>query len=250
MNKLRGYLYRQLEPTAWHKRGLSPLNWAVVATISLATLLAILRTEPVVVAGREELFAKAEFFLGMFFLLEYLARSLSVGVSSQFSGWRVTRYLLTPGALLDLFVVIVSLAPVLAGNLFPLRLLRILGIIRFAKLGRFSQATRHLSAAIFDRRYELLLTMMFAFALVIIGATGMWLVEGDVQPDQFGSIPRAIWWAAITLTTIGYGDAYPITVMGKAIAIMVAVAGIGLIAMPAGILASAFSEALVRSRNI
>ena len=181
MKNLRLYLYRQLEPTAWHKRGLSPLNWAVVATISLATLLAILRTESLVVAGREELFAAGELLFGILFLLEYLARTWSIGVGSQYPGRRVARYLLTPGALLDLLVVVVSLAPVLAENLFPLRLLRILGIVRFAKLGRFSQATHHLSAAIFDRRYELLLTVMFAFALVVIGATGMWLVEGDVM---------------------------------------------------------------------
>jgi voltage-gated potassium channel len=65
-----------------------------------------------------------------------------------------------------------------------------------------------------------------------------------LQPDKFGSIPRAMWWSVVTLTTIGYGDVYPITVLGKIFAALVAVAGIGLIAMPTGILASAFSEAV------
>jgi voltage-gated potassium channel len=70
-----------------------------------------------------------------------------------------------------------------------------------------------------------------------------------VQPDKFGSIPRALWWAAVTLTTIGYGDVSPITPLGKFIAVLVAVAGIGLVALPTGILASGFSEAVQRDRR-
>jgi voltage-gated potassium channel len=159
------------------------------------------------------------------------------------------RYALTLGAIVDLGVVLVSLLPFVAGSLFPLRLLRLFAIVRFAKLGRLSAAMRHLTGAIVERRHEIILTILFAMTLIIIGASAMWLAEGDVQPDKFGSIPRSMWWAAITLTTIGYGDVYPITVPGKIIAVMVAVAGIGLIAMPAGILAAAFSEAMARSRK-
>ena len=86
--------------------------------------------------------------------------------------------------------------------------------------------------------------MGLAVTVLVFGATALHLIEGDLQPDKFGSIPRAMWWSVITLTTIGYGDVYPITVLGKIFAALVAVAGIGLIAMPTGILASAFSEAV------
>ena len=79
--------------------------------------------------------------------------------------------------------------------------------------------------------------------MLIVGATLLYVVERDVQPEAFGSIPRAMWWAIATLTTVGYGDVYPATTLGKFLAGLVALSGIGLVAMPAGILASALSTA-------
>ena len=77
----------------------------------------------------------------------------------------------------------------------------------------------------------------------------MYWAEGDVHPDKFGSIPRSFWWSVVTLTTVGYGDAYPITPLGKFFSALVAIAGIGLIAMPTGILAAAFSETVQRRKG-
>jgi voltage-gated potassium channel len=84
---------------------------------------------------------------------------------------------------------------------------------------------------------------------MLVSATALYLVEGPEQPDKFGSIPRALWWAAVTLTTIGYGDVFPVTPLGKLLAAMTAMAGIGLIAAPTGILAAAFSEAFQRQHH-
>ncbi len=128
-----------------------------------------------------------------------------------------------------------------------LRLIRLIRILSLAKLGRLSSALRHLGDAILSRRYELLATLGLAVCLLVIGASALYWLEGALQPDKFGSIPRALWWSVITLTTIGYGDVYPITVAGKYVAGIVAVAGIGVIALPTGILAAAFSDAVQRS---
>jgi len=84
---------------------------------------------------------------------------------------------------------------------------------------------------------------------MLLAATALYWAEGDVQPDRFGSIPRALWWAVVTLTTVGYGDVAPITPLGKALAAAVAVIGIGLIALPAGMLAAAFSDAIQRGER-
>lgn len=80
--------------------------------------------------------------------------------------------------------------------------------------------------------------------MLIFGATMLYWLEGDIQPDRFGSIPRALWWAVTTLTTIGYGDAYPVTPAGKIAATLLAIAGVGLIALPAGIMAGAMHEVM------
>ena len=120
--------------------------------------------------------------------------------------------------------------------------MRIVRLIALAKFGRYSIALSQLIRAFVRRRYELLMSLVIAGLVFLIAATGMYAIEGSVQPEAFGSIPRALWWALTTLTTVGYGDVYPVTPLGRVFAGLMAVAGIGLIAMPAGILAAAFTE--------
>ncbi len=85
--------------------------------------------------------------------------------------------------------------------------------------------------------------------LLLIGSVALFWAEGHVQPEKFGSIPRALWWAIITLTTVGYGDVAPITALGKVLASIVALGGVALVAMPAGIMAAAFSDAMQKKRE-
>lgn len=214
------------------------------------TAVAIVRTEPLVAAGRQRWFDMVELAFAALFAVELALRAWSAGEDARFAGVAGrARFLFTPGALIDLLVIAASLLPAFAGGLLPFRLLRVAALVRLAKLGHLSRSVRHLVAAVFERRHELILTVVLALALMVVGATAMWVVEGPVQPDKFGSIPRAMWWAAVTLLTIGYGDVYPVTVAGRVLAVVVAIAGVGLIAMPAGILAAAFSDVLQRSRR-
>ena len=224
---LRARLYSQLDPTA-RAQGLSLLNIAVAVLIVVATVVAIASTEPDLVRGRERHFAVIDVIFGAIFGLEYVARVWVAPENPHFrSRFGRIHFALTPAAIIDLIVLAVTLAPFIAGNVLPLRILRLVSIVRIAKLGRLSSAMRHLAAAVSERRYELALTAMFALVGMVVGATLMWWAEGDVQPDKFGSIPRALWWAAVTLTTIGYGDVYPITALGKALSVGLAVLGIG-----------------------
>jgi voltage-gated potassium channel len=247
----RHWLYVNLHPSARHRRGLSPLNRLVVLVILLAVGLAILQSEPKLYVGNEGFFRAAEIVLAIIFLAEYAARIWIAGENPDYGpsiAGRL-RYALTLPALVDL-VVLVSLFVTLVGSEgVVLRLVRLIRIITLAKLGRYSSALNAIGSAIHSRRYELMMSLVIAGILLLVSSTLLYMIEGEGQPDDFGSIPRAMWWSIATLTTVGYGDAVPHTVIGRILAGFTAVTGIGLIAMPTGILAAAFSDALQRQRE-
>lgn len=242
----RRQLYIQLEPAAWPWRGLSPINLSVFVTIIITSIIAIVETEPTVADGRQALFDAMEWVIGALYTVEYLARAWTAAENPRYGpGWRgLWRYMRTPIAIIDLVSIITSF--VTPGHLQPylLRAFRLARILRLAKLGRMSNAMGYLIEAMAARRYELLFSLFASLTFMVFSASLLYLVEGPAQPDKFGSIPRALWWATAALTTIGYGDVYPITVLGRVFGAAVALGGIGLVAMPTGIMAAAFSEAV------
>ncbi|MGB6561295.1 MAG: ion transporter [Candidatus Binataceae bacterium] len=251
--RLQEILWRQLDPEGYDRDGLSPTNRAVVWMVVLSSILAILETEPAVEDIAPGGFARLEWIFAVIFLAEYLIRLWAEGHNPKFQGIRGrVRYALTPAAIIDLVAFLPSLIlPLLPGisNFMLLRVFRLIRILRLARLGRFSLAMRHLSEAVSERREELLLSLMLAAFVLVFSATAMYLLEGANNPQAFGSIPRAMWWSVCTLTTVGYGDIYPHTVLGKICGGLTSIAGIGLIAMPTGILAAAFSDAFQRTEG-
>ena len=102
---------------------------------------------------------------------------------------------------------------------------------------------------LWDQRKSFGAAFFILFIVLIISSSGMYLVEKDVQPEKFGSIPQSMWWSIVTLTTVGYGDVFPITSLGKIFGSIIIILGIGTVALPAGILASAFTEHTKRSQK-
>ena len=251
MKGWRRWLYTNLDPGAWHRRGLSPLNKVVASVIMLAVGLAILQSEPTIYLGNEHLFRWVEIVLAVIFLAEYMARLWIAGENPHYGptlGGRL-RYALTLPAIIDL-IALVSLFLTLVGSQGAvLRLVRLARIIALAKLGRYSSALNAIAYAVHSRRYELTMSLVIAGMLLLVSSTLLYMIEGGDQPEAFGSIPRAMWWSIATLTTVGYGDVVPHTPLGKVLAGMTALTGIGLIAMPTGILAAAFSDALQKERE-
>ncbi|MGQ3891722.1 potassium channel family protein [Legionella sp. CNM-4043-24] len=243
----RRKLAHELDPRLKGTLGLSLTNKVIMGLILFSLLIAIMATESSFYAEHVQAFLISESILTGLFALEYIAR-LWVCVENPLyrSRWH---YFMTASALLDLLVVILFVATTMGAEGFLLRLSRLLRLLRIARLGHYSVAINNIKFALNERRDELLLSLGIALVILLISSSALYFVEGDAQPEKFGSIPRAMWWSAITLTTVGYGDVYPITPLGKVIASITAIAGIGLIAMPAGILAGSFSDAMQRHRR-
>jgi voltage-gated potassium channel len=249
--RLRSWVHVQLDPHGRPGGGLSTLNWLLVGLILAASLAGVLETEPTLTSRLGGLFTGLEVAFGGLFSLEYAARLWTAPEPPGPSpAWRKRlAFILSPAAIADLIAVVSSFLPVVGPSAVLLRGVRLARILRLAKLGRMSRAMHHIAAAISDRREELFLSFVAGLVLMVVSATALYFVEGPVQPDKFGSIPRALWWSVATLTTIGYGDVYPVTPLGKVLASLTAIFSIGLVAMPTGILAAAFSDAVQRHRQ-
>lgn len=244
---LRHRLSESLDPEMRGAPGLSVLNRLIVAAILALILLAVLETEVRITSEHGALMTGLQVALFLVFLAEYLGRLWVAPLNPRLRG--ALAWALTPSALLDLVVLVSFLLPWLGPEATVFRLLQLARILRLARLGRYSRAMRLLFEAVRSRGPELLLSVMMAGGLMLGAATLLYLVERQVQPEAFGSIPRALWWAVETLTTVGYGDVIPFTPLGRVLAAATALCGVGVIALPAGVLAGAISDAIRQSRE-
>lgn len=239
---LRRKIAESLDPTLKVSAGLSVLNKIIVFIIILSLLFAIIETEPLIFQGREGLFWTAEWIFTAIFATEYIFR-VWVSIENPNYSSRLN-YMLSSAAILDLLTVLLILLTSLGSEGFILRLTRLLRVLRIAKLGRYTVAMKNITHAVYLRRFELMVSFAIGIIALIWSSSILYIVEGGIQPDTFGSIPRAMWWSVATLTTVGYGDVYPITPVGKLFGAITAITGIGLIAIPTGILAASFSDAI------
>lgn len=251
LRSLRLRAYRQLEPSAWPRKGLSPTNWMLAILIIVAVTDAVLETEPTISDGHSVFFDDFEIVIASIFSVEYLARLWTEVENPRFAKYRFPRlrYALTPIAIIDLCAILPAFFAFGGASSLVLRFFRVFRMIRLAKLGRTSRAWLMIREAFFERRYEFGLVLGLVAIAILISGSLMYWAEADVQPDKFGSIPRAMWWAVVTLTTIGYGDAIPKTVMGKIIGGFIAILGVMLIALPTGLFAASFTEGIQRHRQ-
>jgi voltage-gated potassium channel len=180
------------------------------------------------------------------FAIEFALRFWSEGENPAHAGvmGRV-KFLLQPVTIADVLaflpeLVLMLFFPDYSSALFPA--LRALRLFRLFKLARYVPAFAIVGAAVKRAWAPLMAALCVAGAQLYIAAMLLYLIEGDTKPQAFGSIARAMWWAIVTLTTVGYGDVYPETLWGRVAAGLVALAGVGIVALPTGILASSFAE--------
>ncbi|NJK85200.1 MAG: ion transporter [Bacteroidales bacterium] len=181
----------------------------------------------------------------MVFTIEYVLRiyvaDLTYPSSTRFKS--VFRFLLSPYGIIDLLAILPFYLPFLiAVDLRFLRILRLLRFLRVLKISRYYRSLNLLWIVIKEKHRELSITGFVTLLVLLFASFLMYYVEKDVQPQKFPNILAAFWWAIATLTTVGYGDIVPVTGFGKVISGLIAIIGIGLVALPTGIVSAGFME--------
>ena len=199
----------------------------------------------------ETAFRLFEVFSVAVFTIEYLARLWSCPEHPRYQGrWGRLRFAFSPMALVDLLAIVPTLVPwLIPVDLRFARVLRLFRLARALKIARYSHALRTLAAVVRNRRGELGVTFLVGLVLLVFASALMYHVEGESQPDHFSSIPAAMWWSVVTLTTVGYGDIYPVSTLGRVLGGVIAFVGIGLFALPAGIVAGGLAEELQKAKR-
>jgi voltage-gated potassium channel len=222
---------------------------AIFILIGLTSVVIVLETIAPIQAAAAGAFDIIEIVTVAIFTVEYLLRLWSCTEDADFAHpvWGRMRFAVQPLVLVDLLAILPFYVPLVVG--LDLRIARVLRLLRLLKLTRYSESMSIIVDVLRSRRDALISTTFIGFVLLMFASGLMYLAERDAQPDGFSSIPAAMWWGMVTLTTVGYGDLFPVTPLGRGLGAVVALLGIGLFALPAGILGSAFVEELDRRRT-
>lgn len=246
------WLHNELVPEA-RKSGISVTNQGIILLVLASFVFLALETEPTLLAVPAWRLAFDWFNVAVviIFAIEYALRVIVAGMRPEYAGFTGRlRYITRFYSIADLLAFLPELIVMVVGGGIPLIALRVFRLFRLIKIARFVPAFDVLGAAMKRAGSQLLTTLAMALALVYVAAVLLYFIEGVGQGrEEFGSIPRAIWWSIATLTTVGYGDIYPVTTLGRIAASVIAIAGIGVVALPAGVFASAFSDEL-RERQL
>lgn len=222
-------------------------------------LLILLNVSLLVVASYKEIhteyyewFEDFENFSIVVFSIEYILRLWTADIDFEGKNGFTKRlkFFFSFYGLIDLLAILPFYLPLFfTFDLRILRILRLFRLLRILKLGRLSKSLQTISSVLKEVKSELGMTVFVAFILMILSSTLMYYVENEVQPEKFENIGQAMWWSVSTLTTVGYGDIYPITALGKILSSLIAVVGIAFVALPTGIISSAFITRMQAQKN-
>jgi voltage-gated potassium channel len=247
---LRKWAYHLLEPSVSGSRAAKAIELLLIALIFLNIVAILAESVPEYNEEYGQFFQSLEKFSIIVFTIEYVLRIWTCGENPKFKGMSGKfRYATTPMALIDLLSIAPFYMAVLPFDLRVVRIIRLFRLFRLLKIARYMKAVHLISAVLRERREQIFLTVMFLVFMLVILSTVMYFVEKDAQPEKFSSIPATMWWGIETLTTVGYGDMIPTTPLGRFLGGVFAILGIGIFALPAGILSSGLTDHLRSEKN-
>jgi voltage-gated potassium channel len=248
LKELRHRVYLVLEQGLVGDRTSIIVDRLLVVLILINLIAVALESVPEIGSRYAVGFAAVEIFSLVAFSVEYALRlwaAVEHGPHRHLNAMRARlKYALSPSGIIDLIAVL----PFWFALVLPddLRILVVFRIVRFFKIARYSPAMRSLLDVLYRERRALFGCLVITLGTALVAAALMHLAESKVQPDKLGTIPDALWWAIVTIGTIGYGDVVPITALGKFIATATIFAGLIMMALPIGIIATAFAEQIHR----
>ncbi len=222
------------------------IDLALIALIVLNIFAVILESVPTLSMAHGPVFHAFDLFSVGVFTIEYVLRVWTAveldDARFKHPLWGRLRYMATPLAIVDLLAVLPFFLGIFVE--LDLRTLRVLRLLRIFKLTRYSSAMHMLVAVLRQEARAVGAILFILVVMMVFMGSLMYLLEHPAQPHTYPDIPTSMWWAIVTLTTLGYGDVTPITPLGRILGGIVAVAGVAMVALPSGILASGFSEQL------
>jgi voltage-gated potassium channel len=248
--RLRKWVFNLLEPSASGSRASKAIELLLITLIFLNIVAIILESVKEINDVYADFFHEIEYFSVVVFTIEYALRIWTAPENPKFAKFKFKRvqYGFSTMSIIDLFSILPYYVSI-ALNLVPvdlrfIRVIRLFRLIRVLKIARYLKALNLIQAVLRERKEQIILSVMFIVFLLVMVSTIMYYVEHDAQPEKFSSIPATMWWGIETLTTVGYGDMIPSTTLGRMLGGAIAILGIGLFALPAGILSSGLTDHL------
>jgi len=226
---------------------------AIMILIVLNVVAIIIESVPEYEAAIGVFLYGFEIFSVAVFTIEYLLRiyisDMTHPSDSRFKS--AMKFMFSAFGIIDLLSIVPFYLPfIVVIDLRFLRILRLLRFMRVLKITRYNKSLNLIVSVIREKRTELMMTGFLALLVLILSSFLMYYIEGETQPENFPNILASFWWAIATLTTVGYGDIVPVTGMGRFIGGIIAVLGIGIVALPTGLLSAGFKERIVRKRKL
>lgn len=251
MKKLKSLIYNLIRDDDENDLASNIFDGVIISLIIINVITIIADTFNLP-AGIANVFNYIEVVSVIIFSIEYILRVWTSDFMHQdMKPWKARiKFVFSPMALIDFVAIAPFYFPFIVSiDLRILRILRIVRLLRVFKVNRYTHALSTIGGVLKRKKSQLLSSIVIVFLLMVIASVLMFNIENDAQPDAFSNAFDALWWAVATLTTVGYGDVYPVTVLGKFLSAVIALLGIGLVAIPTGIISSGFMECIEKTSN-